>query len=169
VVLMDLKLHKRAGLEVLRMIAASKAKVRPIMLTDAISRSDVVQALLRGARGVLPKDSDTDLLFNCIRAVMAGEYWISNAGVAELVKSLRSLAAFVEQNTQLRAHRLSPQQQQIVEAIVSGYSNREIARELRVSERTVKYHLTQIFSKLGVSGRMELARYSLEKKVAREA
>ncbi len=169
VLLMDLKLRKRFGLEVLPEIAARRTDVRPIVLTDAITQGEIIQALLMGARGVLLKNVNTNLLFNSIRTVMGGEYWISHDGVAELVRHLRSLAALAEQSTQSQARSLSPQQRQIVEAIASGCSNREIAEELRVSERTVKYHLTRIFSKFGVSGRMELARYSLENKVVREA
>jgi DNA-binding NarL/FixJ family response regulator len=169
VLLMDLKLHKRFGLDVLREIAARHADVRPIVLTEAIAQSLIVQALLWGARGVVQKNVSTNLLFHSIRMVMAGEYWIGHSGVAELVRRLRSMAALAEQSTQSQARTLSPQQRQIVEAIVSGYSNRDIAKELRVSERTVKYHLTRIFSKFGVSGRMELARYSLKHKVIREA
>ncbi len=169
VLLMDLNLRRRLGLEALREIATCEVDVRPIVLTDAIARGEIVQAMLFGARGVVRKDAPTNQLFSCIRMVMAGEYWISHAGVAELVKSLRSLAALAEEGRKSKTYRLSPQQQQIVDAIVSGYSNKEIAKELRVSERTVKYHLTRIFSKFGVSGRMELARYSLEKKMAREA
>jgi DNA-binding NarL/FixJ family response regulator len=64
---------------------------------------------------------------------------------------------------------LSSRELQIVEAIESGCTNREIAQELRLSERTVKYHLTNIFSKCGVAGRMELARHSLKNKRARRA
>ncbi len=169
VILMDLKLRKRFGLEVLTEITACGTDVRPIILTDAIAQSEIIQALLWGARGVLLKAVPTNLLFNSIRRVMSGEYWISHDGVAELVRHLRSLAAVAEQSTQSQARSLSTQQRQIIEAIASGCSNREIAEELRVSERTVKYHLTRIFSKFGVSGRMELARYSLENKVVREA
>jgi DNA-binding NarL/FixJ family response regulator len=169
VLLLDLKLRKRSGIEALREIAACRPEVRPIVLTDAIAQSEITQALLWGARGVVSKDSPTHLLFKSIRMVMAGEYWISHDEVAELVRNLRSLEALVEQSTQLQARSLSHQQQQIVEAIVSGCSNREIAQELSVSERTVKYHLTRIFSKFGVSGRMELARFTLKNRVVREA
>ncbi len=169
ILLIDLDLRKRSGLEVLRNVVACKTDVRPIVLTDAIARSEIVQALLWGARGVIRKDTSTNLLFNGIRTVMGGEYWISHDGVAELVRRLRSLATLAEQGTQSQARSLSRQQRKIVEGIASGCSNREIAEELRLSERTVKYHLTRIFNKFGVSGRMELARYSLENKVVREA
>lgn len=133
------------------------------MLTDAIEQSEIFQALLWGARGLVLKDSPTPLLFKSIRTVMAGQYWIGHDGIAGLVGNLRSLAAAVEQGMQQQAKSLAAQQKQIVESIVAGCSNKEIAQELSISERTVKYHLTNLFEIFGVSGRMELARFSLQK------
>lgn len=169
VLLMDLKLRKSLGIEALQEIAASQPDVRPIVLTDEIAQSEIIQVLLWGARGVVRKDAPSDMLFKSIRIVRDGQYWMSRNESAELVRTLRSLTALVEQSSQLQTRNLSEQQQKIVEAIVSGCSNREIARELSVSERTVKYHLTRIFNKFGVSGRMELARLSLKNKNRREA
>jgi two-component system, NarL family, nitrate/nitrite response regulator NarL len=169
VLLMDLKLRRNMGTEALQEIAASQPDVRPIVLTDEIAQSEIIQALLWGARGVVRKDAPSNLLFKSIRMVHAGQYWMSHDESAELVRTLRSLTALVEQSTQLQTRNLSDQQQKIVEAIVAGCSNREIAKELSVSERTIKYHLTRIFNTFGVSGRMELARVSLKKKNTREA
>jgi len=169
VLLLDIRLRRRAGIEVLREIAASHPTVRPILLTDSIENNEIVQALIWGTRGVVRKESPTSLLLKSIRAVMAGEYWISHGGIGDLVQNLRSISAQAEQSVRLQAHGLSRQQQHIVEAIVAGCSNKEIAKELSISERTVKYHLTRIFSKFGVSGRTELARFSLKIKVVREA
>jgi two-component system, NarL family, nitrate/nitrite response regulator NarL len=169
ILLMDVELRKRSGIEALRQIAEEQRTVRPIILTDEFNQGEIIQALLWGACGVLRKDVVTQLLFKSIRAVMAGQFWISRDDVSELVKNLRSLMAMVEQNAQKQTSNLSAQQQQIVEAIVAGCTNREIAKDLAVCERTVKYHLSRICTKLGVSGRMELARYSLKNKVVREA
>jgi DNA-binding NarL/FixJ family response regulator len=166
VLLLDLKLRKLSGMDALREIAALKTSVRPILLTDALDKSEIIQALLWGACGMVPKSESGYLLFKSIRNVAAGEYWISRDRVGEIVKNLRSLATIVEQNAKTQASSLSRQQQQIVDAIAAGCSNKEIAEELSVSERTVKYHLTRIFGKLGVSGRMQLARYSLKNDVA---
>jgi DNA-binding NarL/FixJ family response regulator len=169
VLLMDVELRKRSGIEALRQIAEDRRTVRPIILTDEFKQDEIVQVLLWGACGVLRKDVATPLLFKSIRAVMAGQLWISRSDVADLVKNLRFLTAMVEQNAQLQIRGLSAQQQQIVEAIVAGCTNREIAKDLAVCERTVKYHLSRIFTKFGVSGRMELARFSLKNRVVPEA
>lgn len=164
--LLDIRLRKRAGIEVLREISAFDPKLPSIVLTDHIGQSEIAQILLSGARGLVLKNVSTDLLLKCIRTVRTGQYWISHGQIAELVLSLRSLSSTVDEATQLR---LSPQELQVVKSIVVGYSNKEIAEELRLSERTVKYHLSRIFEKFGVSGRMELARFSLKNKVVREA
>jgi DNA-binding NarL/FixJ family response regulator len=165
VILLDIKLRRLSGMEALREIAALKTGVRPILLTDALEKSEIIQALLWGACGMVRKSDAGQLLFKSIRNVAAGEYWISRERVGEIVKNLRSLATMVEQNAKVQANTLSRQQQLIVDAIVAGCSNKEIAEELSVSERTVKYHLTRIFGKLGVSGRMQLARFSLKNDV----
>jgi two-component system, NarL family, response regulator DegU len=169
VLLMDVNLRKRSGLEALRDISCRQLRARPLLLTDTIEQSEIAQALLWGAHGVVRKTAPTQMLFKSIRMVAEGQYWISHSEVLGLVQNLRQLTDRVEQNTQIQTRSLSTQQQQIVEAIVAGSSNRDIAGDLDLSERTVKYHLTRIFSKLGVSGRMELARFSLKNNLVREA
>jgi DNA-binding NarL/FixJ family response regulator len=165
VLLFDTNLRRRSAIEALHAIASSKLPVRPILLTAKTEQSDIIRALLGGACGVLRKDSPTHLVFKSIRMVMEGDYWISRDAVCELVKNLRSLADLVERKTRLQVDGISHRQRQIIEAIAAGCSNKDIARDLRLSERTVKYHITRIFRKLGVSGRMELVRYSLKNKV----
>ncbi len=169
VILLDPKLRKLSGIEALQEIASMQTEARAIFLTDTMEPGEIVQILLWGARGIVRKEALTNMLFKSIRAVMSGQYWINHEAVAEVVQNLRSLAATVEQKTQMQAQSLSDHQQKIIEAIVAGCSNKEIAKDLAISERTVKYHLTRIFEKFGVSGRMELARFSLKNKVARQA
>jgi DNA-binding NarL/FixJ family response regulator len=162
VLLLDLHLRRRAGTQLLRQIAALEMEMCPILLTDEIEKSEIVEAVRWGVRGIVWKHEPAHLLFKSIRAVMSGEYWISRGGICELIKNLRALTAKVEQHAQSRTSSLSQQQQQIVESIAAGCSNKEIAKELSISERTVKYHLTRIFTKLGVAGRMQLARFTLK-------
>jgi two-component system, NarL family, response regulator DegU len=169
ILLLDLNLRTRSGIEALQEISSQHTGVRAILLTDTVGAAAIPQALLCGASGIVRKDDPTHLLFKSIRSVAAGGYWINHDQVAELVDNLRSLSSIVEQKAQQQARNLSCRQQQIIEAIVAGCSNKDIAQEMLVSERTVKYHLTRIFEKLGVSGRMELARFSLKNKVVREA
>ncbi len=165
ILLLDMHLHKRDGLEVLGDLAVFKIDVRTIFMTDEAEDREIMQALMLGAHGIIRRDTTTHLLFKSIRATVAGEYWLGHSGINEMVRTLRRLSDLVEKKTQLQAHGLTRKQQQIVSAIVNGCSNRDIAQDLSISERTVKYHLTRIFAKLGVSGRMELARFSIKNKV----
>jgi DNA-binding NarL/FixJ family response regulator len=165
VLLMDLKLLKRSGIEALREIAAGRHKVKPLLLTDTKDPNDIVQALIWGVRGFIRKDSRTPFLFERIRTAAAGRYYLDSNEIQVLVENLCALSDMVERSMQIQMRNLSRQQQQIVEAIVSGCTNRDIALQLSINERTVKYHLTRIFNKLGISGRMELARFSFNKNI----
>jgi len=165
VILLNHKLRKRSGIEALREIAALNLEVHPILLTEDIDGNELVQALIWGACGLVQKASETDLLFKSIRSVMAGDYWISHNMICDLIKNIQSLSTLVEQKTRKQAESLTLRQATIIEAIISGSSNKDIAGDLSLSERTIKYHLTRIFAKFGVSNRMELARYSLKNKV----
>jgi two-component system, NarL family, nitrate/nitrite response regulator NarL len=170
ILLLDQKLLNCSGLDVLRNFPEQLRGVRSILLTESISQAEIIQFLLAGVRGVMTRNSPTELLFKSIRTVMEGQHWLTRDLIDEVVKNLRSFANKVEEKSaQLQTRSLSPQQLQIVQAIVAGCSNKDIALDLAVSERTVKYHLTRIFNKFGVAGRIELARYSLENDVVREA
>jgi DNA-binding NarL/FixJ family response regulator len=167
VLLLDIKLRKLSGMDALRQISDSQSSVRPLLLTDESRTSEIVRALLCGARGVVKKDTDIQLLFKAIRTVAAGEFWLGHSAIGVLVENLRMLASRIEQNNTHQIGNLSRPQQRIVRAIVEGCTNRQVAQELKISERTVKYHLTHIFRKLGVSGRMELARFTMQNKISR--
>jgi len=169
VLLLEARLRRRSGIDVLRDIMASGSSARSILLTDEPHTGETVQALIHGARGILKKDSDIPIFFKAIRAVAAGEFWLSHSGIFDLVQNLRALAQHVERHSQFQLGSLTRQQRRIVEGIVGGCTNREIAEELSLSERTVKYHLTHIFRRLGVSDRMELARFSFGSRVSTKA
>ena len=141
---------------------ANPTPVRVILLTAAIEKSQVVEALLLGARGIVLKDSATQVLLKAIQTVMAGDYWMGQESVSNVVKYLRTL----EQTTHDEARRprkfgLSPRELEIVSAVVAGYSNKEIAEYFKICENTVKHHLSNIFDKLSVSTRLELALFAV--------
>ena len=165
VLLFNHRLRKRSGIEALQDIAALKLTVHPVLLTEDIDGNDIIQALMWGTCGIVMKEDDTSMLLKSIRSVMKGEYWIGHSIMADLIQYLRSLSFLVEQKTRQQSENLTRQQSKIIEAIISGSSNKDIAKDLSISERTVKYHLTRIFAKFGVTNRMELARYSIKNKV----
>ncbi|MBV9181868.1 MAG: response regulator transcription factor, partial [Acidobacteria bacterium] len=134
--------------------------VRVILLTAAAEKSQIVEALQLGARGIVLKDSATQILLRSIRAVMNGEYWVGRESVSDLVQYLRNLMESTAPSRQSR-YGLTPRELQIVSAVVAGYANREIAEHFKISEDTVKHHLSNIFDKLGVSTRLELALFAV--------
>lgn len=162
VLLLDLAMPRLPGLEALRQLADASTPVRIIVLTAAIETAQIVEALHLGARGIVLKHDATEMLMKCIRAVKAGQYWVAREEVADLVESLRRSAPPPSAAPEPRSnYGLTPRELEVISSIVTGSTNREIARRLDISEETVKRHLTNIFDKMGVSTRLELALLAL--------
>lgn len=159
ILLLDLAMPRVPGLETLRELALAGSPVRTILLTASVERPQMLEALQLGARGVVLKESATQVLLKSIEAVMAGSYWVGRDSVPDL-KEL--VLKEVPSEAPSDRYGLTPRERQMVEAIVEGYSNREIAQRFAVREDTVKHHLTSIFSKLGVTTRLELALFAIE-------
>jgi two-component system, NarL family, nitrate/nitrite response regulator NarL len=157
ILLLDLAMPGLPSLEVLRVLNGSSLPTRTILLTASIRRDEIVKALQLGARGLVMKDAASQLLMKAIRIVMAGEYWISRESVAELVETLRGQIF----PTTVPKFGLTARELEIVAAVTSAYSNKEIAQRFSLSQETVKHHLTKVFSKLGVSNRLELALFAI--------
>lgn len=161
VVLLDLGLTSHSGLEALSLIQSLSLPVHTLILATAIDKFQVLDALRRGAAGVLLKESSIQLLRKCIRSVMEGEYWIGRRNVGELVHELKKYSTPPIDNKEERSWRLTPRQFQVVAEIISGKTNKEIALGLGLSNQTVKHHLTSIFNELGVFSRLELALFAV--------
>ena len=159
ILLLDVAMPRMPGLEVLGALAERGAPVRTIVLTAAIDRTAFVKALQLGAWGVVMKEAATDLLFKSIRSVMAGQYWVGRETVSDLVQALRepepAAAPGPRQTFDLTAREL-----EVLSAVVGGRTNREVAQKFSLSEDTVKHHLTNIFDRMGVSKRLELALFA---------
>lgn len=163
VLLLDLAMPRRAGLDALREMSSGpeSRSVRVVLLTAAAEKDQIVEALQLGARGVVLKDSATQILLKSIRAVMNGEYWVGRESVSNLVQYLRNLVDSSSVETRKKRYGLTPRELQIISAVVAGYANKEIAEHFRISEDTVKHHLSNVFDKLGVSTRLELALFAV--------
>jgi DNA-binding NarL/FixJ family response regulator len=167
VLLLDLAMPRASGLDALRELAASKAGAKVLLLTVAIEDAQVVEALQLGARGVVAKEAATELLFKAIRSVVAGQYWVRHETVTDIVRHLRDLSGNGPR-TAPPAERLTPRERQVIAGVTTGESNREIASRLGLSEITVKHHVSNIFDKLGVSNRAELAAYATSRGLAQQ-
>jgi two-component system nitrate/nitrite response regulator NarL len=161
IMLLDLAMPRRQGLETLRELASDARSVRVILLTAAAEKEQIVEALQLGARGVVLKDSATQILLKSIRAVMNGEYWVGRESVSNLVQYLRTLVTPPSAFPQRNKYRLTPRELEIIAAVVAGFANKEIAQYFKISEDTVKHHLSNIFDKVGVSSRLELALFAV--------
>ena len=163
IMLLDLAMPRHPGLEALREMSTTSGPqpVRIILLTAAAEKNQIVEALQLGARGVVLKDSATQLLLKSIDTVMAGEYWVGRESVSNLVQYLRNLVQSSSEEARQKKFGLTPRELEIVSAVVAGYANKEIAEYFKISEDTVKHHLSNIFDKLGVSTRLELALFAV--------
>lgn len=158
--LLDLAMPRMPGMVALRELTTASVPVRTIVLAAAVGKEQIVEALQLGARGVVLKESATQQLLKSLRAVMAGEYWVGRESVSDLVQYLR-VASGVAAAPQKKHFGLTPREREIVGTIVAGYTNKDIAQKFSISEDTVKHHLTNIFDKLGVSNRLELALFAV--------
>ena len=166
VLLLDMAMPGVSGMEALSSLAGSE--VRIIVLTAAIEKADIVKALQLGAAGVVLKSSGSELLVKAIRSVVGGQHWIGRESVSDLVQALRGLMTASPERAPRDRFGVTPRELEITSAVVAGLSNREIARQFRLSEDTVKHHLTNIFNKVGASNRLELALFAVHHRLLDE-
>ena len=164
ILLLDLAMPRVPGMDALRELSTADEalKTRIIVLTAAVERLQIVQALQMGARGVVMKEAATQLLMKAIRTVMGGQYWIGREAVGDIVDFMRTNASGEKAP---RNFGLTKREMEILAAIVAGLSNKEIARRFTLSEDTVKHHLTNIFDKVGVASRLELALFAINNRL----
>jgi two-component system, NarL family, nitrate/nitrite response regulator NarL len=156
--LLDLSMPRKSGLAALRELGSCLESVRTILLADTVDRAQLATAVHLGVRGLILKDVSTELLFEAMTCVMAGQYWLGQALVSHLVEIVRPLLESSDAaGGGLMSQRLTRRERQVLNLVVAGCSNKEIARQFAISEQTIKHHLTRMFDKLGASNRLELA------------
>lgn len=157
IVLLHFAIPGQSALESLRELSALPAPVRTVILATSIEKAEIIQALQYGAQGVVTKEARPEQLFEGLRSVMKGQLWIGQESISHLVHAVQGIVS-APKNSSTREHfGLTRRELEIVAVIVSGFSNRDIAEKLKLSEHTVKHHIANIFDKLGVSNRMEVA------------
>jgi two-component system, NarL family, nitrate/nitrite response regulator NarL len=169
VLLLDLLMPVCPGLETLRELSTMTPPVRTLLFTAEVGDSDVIDALQLGARGVVMKHSASALLFKSIRTVMAGQYWIGRECMGDVIDKMRLRASAAAPDPRRRTFGLTPRELEVVFTVVGGYPNTEIAQKFSISVKTVKHHLTNIFDKLGVSNRLELALFAVQHRLEPDA
>jgi two-component system nitrate/nitrite response regulator NarL len=161
ILLLALNLRNFPGLDAMPEVVNISPGTRTILLANMISRQEIMKAMELGARGIVVKDALMESLTPAIRAVSAGQYWIRDRRVPNLIDVLKTLT-----DPPLRAEKnnlkLTAREMDVVGCVVKGSSNRDIATQFSLSEETVKRHLSNIFEKTGVSTRLELALFAIE-------
>ena len=166
ILLLDLKMPGLDGLATLQRLQIAKNKTRVIVLTASDDKNEFVQAMKLGTSGIVLKQTATELLIKSIRKVHAGEIWLDSHTTAAVI---RQFVANDEQPApppqavprDRERSPLSQREREIVALVAQGFKNKEMAEKMFISEQTVKNHLHNIFDKLGVSDRLELALYAI--------
>jgi two-component system, NarL family, response regulator LiaR len=156
VLLLDLFMPRTDGLAVMAAMREDGAETNILVLTSSQNEEHLMAAVRAGALSFLPKTAGVDQVVAAVRAAARGESVLEPSATARLLRELRG-----------RAERdpladLSPRELDVLRAVAGGRSNREIARELSVSEETVKTHVSSILSKLGLADRTQAAIFALQ-------
>jgi DNA-binding NarL/FixJ family response regulator len=166
ILLLDLKMPGLDGLATLQKLQTARNKTRVIVLTASDDKNEFVQAMKFGTSGIVLKQTATELLIKSIRKVHAGEIWLDSHTTAAVIRQFVA-AEEMPPPPMASAPRdrerspLSQREREIVALVAQGFKNKEMAEKMFISEQTVKNHLHNIFDKLGVSDRLELALYAI--------
>ncbi|WP_405143544.1 response regulator transcription factor [Sphaerisporangium sp. NBC_01403] len=161
VLLLDLKMPVLDGLGALRELSERGLDVRVIVLTSVSDRGDVAPAMRSGASGFLYKDVDPAALVQAIRAVRGGQVLLAPEAAEAMLTGLDVPAGTEAPAEHAPIAVLTEREREVLALIASGRSNREIARELVVAEKTVKTHVSNVLMKLGVQDRTQAALYAV--------
>jgi DNA-binding NarL/FixJ family response regulator len=160
VVVMDLNMPGLTGVETTRKLSGVAPLTRVVVLTISADDEDVMAAVMAGACGYLLKDSSIQDLIVGIRAAAAGESLISPQIAAKVLRRLRSQSSNEDAAETIRAE-LSDREIEVLKLIANGKDNAQIARELFISPKTVKNHISNILMKLQIDNRIQAAVYAV--------
>jgi two-component system NarL family response regulator len=167
VVLMDIRMPKISGIEACRAMKEAAPSTKIVMLTISDEEEDLFEAIRAGASGYLLKDIPLDEVAEAVRAVHGGQSLISPAMAGKLLTEFATLARRTEEERvqQVPAPKLTDRETEVLTLVAKGMNNREIARELFISENTVKNHVRNILEKLQIHSRMEAVMIALRDKL----
>ena len=166
VILMDIRMPRRGGIEACAAIKEAVPSAKIVMLTISDEEEDLFEALKAGATGYLLKEIAIDEVPQAVRAVHGGQSLISPSMASKLISEFTALAKQSEERQQqVPAPRLTDREMEVLRLVARGLGNREIARELFISENTVKNHIRNILEKLQLHSRMEAVVYAVREKL----
>ncbi|MDF0650592.1 MAG: response regulator transcription factor [Nitrospira sp.] len=153
-VLLDIRLPDGSGVDAARMILSNCPKTRVLFLTSFADDHTVIEAVLSGAQGYILKDIASDALIRAIRTVASGEALIDPRLTKHTQEWLRKVYSELGQS---KRSLLTPQEQRLLPLVAKGLTNKEIAHDLRLSEKTIKNYLANVYSKLNIGRRSQIA------------
>jgi DNA-binding NarL/FixJ family response regulator len=166
VVLMDIRMPRRGGIEACTAIKSAVPSAKIVMLTISDEEEDLFEAIKAGASGYLLKEISIDEVPQAVRAVQGGQSLISPSMASKLITEFAALAKrSAERQQQVPAPKLTDREMEVLRLVAKGLGNREIARELFISENTVKNHVRNILEKLQLHSRMEAVVYAVREKL----
>jgi len=149
VAVLDAVMPGRSGIEILEFVREQGLPTRVVLLAGELGSEDLTESIRLGVDGILMKDEASTVLLDCVKAVAAGGRWVS----VQLVERALNIAA----NGNSSDGGLTPRESEIAEGVASGLQNKEIAEKLGIADGTVRIHVHNIFKKLGIQNRVELA------------
>jgi two-component system NarL family response regulator len=166
VVLMDIRMPRRGGIEACTAIKSTVPSAKIVMLTISDEEEDLFEAIKAGASGYLLKEISIDEVPQAVRAVQGGQSLISPSMASKLITEFAALAKrSAERQQQVPAPKLTDREMEVLRLVAKGLGNREIAKELFISENTVKNHVRNILEKLQLHSRMEAVVYAVREKL----
>jgi two-component system nitrate/nitrite response regulator NarL len=159
----QLKEGATAGFDLAREVRTAYPNMNVVMMLDSIDQQTVIEAFRSGASGIFSRDESFELLCKCIHAVKEGQIWAGSKELRFLVDELaQGQAAPATRSKGSRS--LTKRERGVVHLVAEGLTNRDISRQLNLSEHTVRNYIFRIFNKVGTSNRLELALYALDQK-----
>jgi DNA-binding NarL/FixJ family response regulator len=156
VAVLDLHMPGGSGLDVLREIAADHLPTKIVLLTAIIEDEDMLEALRLGVSGVVLKNLPSLSIVQCVKKVLSGERWLEMRSASRMLEKL----VHPHDGSHQKPSSLTDRELEIVHLLGQGLRNKEIASRLAISTNTVKVHLTHVYDKVGVAGRVALMRYA---------
>ncbi len=164
-VLMDVRMPAHGGIDATKQIKDALPHSRILMLTISDEEDDLYDAIKAGASGYLLKEISIDEVADAVRSVHAGQSLISPSMASKLLIEFAAMARKDEEKQQMPAPTLTDREMDVLTLVAQGLNNRDIARELFISENTVKNHVRNILEKLHLHSRMEAVVYAVREKL----
>ncbi len=165
VVLMDVRMPGQSGIKATEQIKDLLPHAKILMLTISDEEADLYDAIKAGASGYLLKEISIDEVADAVRSVSSGQSRISPSMASKLLTEFAAMSKRADERQQLPAPRLTEREMEVLKLVAQGMNNRDIAKELFISENTVKNHIRNILEKLHLHSRMEAVVYAVREKL----